>query len=91
MKALLHLAWLAAALARPAAAGGEEMLQALLAEGYEFKVATERFVIVQKAPVALVGRSAPAYLCPIDPAEMLQSLRQAVCEPLERPGHAAAS
>lgn len=83
MRMLVCLAWSLAALASPALAGGEKAMQQLLAEGFEFKVAVERFVIVQRT-APLLGDGG-AFLCPIDPSRLLQSLREVVCEPLVRP------
>ncbi len=86
MRMLLCSAWVLAALASPAVAGGEKKLDQLLGEGFEFKVAAEGFVILQRMSSSLIGDdAAPAYLCLIDPARLLASLREAICEPVVRP------
>ena len=86
MRVLLCSAWALAALASPAAAGGEKKLDQLLAEGFEFKLAVEGSVILQRTSSSLIGdEAAPAYLCPVDPAQLLASLREAICEPVVRP------
>jgi hypothetical protein len=85
MRVLLCSAWALATLASPAVAGGEKTMTQLLAEGFEFKVAAEGFVILQMTSSSLVGRdAAPAFLCPVEPARLLASLREAICEPLMR-------
>jgi hypothetical protein len=63
-------------------AGGEKKMKQLLAEDYKFVAVNEKFAILQ-ADSGLMSKGEGAYFCELDPTQLLKSLREAICEPLQ--------